>query len=152
GIGSHLDVEPVAAVFADEAHQFVGVVHFARIAPHARRQVAPQRHDSANALGAVAVQNLHEFSAAGADAGKMRGGGAAQRLHQLDGVGSTAAGGSPGTVSDADIGGFMSDEPARRFRKLGTRRLFTWREKLQADGLLRGHWPSNLDSSPETTL
>src|SRR5690606_35795619 len=57
GIGRHFDLEPVAAMLANQAHQFVSIMHFTRMATHARRQVATQGNNTPYALRTVTVEN-----------------------------------------------------------------------------------------------
>jgi hypothetical protein len=54
-VGGDLDVEVITRVFADEGHQFIRVDQ-ARAGPGARRQVAAQGHEAADARIAVGAE------------------------------------------------------------------------------------------------
>ena len=70
GIGCHFDVEPVAGLLADERDQFVRVAELAGI-HGARRQVAAQRDDVADAVGLVLLEDRGDVLARRSDAGQM---------------------------------------------------------------------------------
>src|SRR6185437_6594458 len=71
GIRRDLDVEPVARLLADEAHEVRGVAQLARHR-EAGGKVAAQRDDVADAARAVFPDHLAQALATGGDAGDVR--------------------------------------------------------------------------------
>ena len=71
GIGGHFDVEPVTGFRADELDEFIGISELADLA-HARRHVAAQRHDVADAAIAIGLENRPDAVARGAHARQVR--------------------------------------------------------------------------------
>ena len=103
GIGRHFDVEPVARFLADERHQLVGVAQFARIAAHARGQVAAQGHHAPHALVLVGLEDVPQILARGADARQVRRRLAAQVAQRAHGIRRAGAGGAARAEGHADV-------------------------------------------------
>src|SRR5690606_4450383 len=135
-----------------QAHQLVGVMHFSGKATHAGRQVAAQRHDAADALSAVVVQDLGEFRTTRTDARQVRCRIVVQRLHQTDGVGRTVAGGAAGPVRDANVRWVAGHEHLGRYGQPLTRRRLTSRKEFQTDYSSGPQCASTSDSSLEIKL
>ncbi|MCY1175574.1 hypothetical protein D9M73_158170 [compost metagenome] len=98
-VGGDFDVEVVAGFSADELHQLVGETHLAAGHAHARRQVAAQGDDAADAGFLVLGEEGAQFFAGVADAGQVRCGGNLHLAIQLQHGGQGAvAGGATGAV------------------------------------------------------
>ena len=104
GVSGHFDGEPVAAVFADEAHQIGGVPEVAQ-SDHAGGQVATQGHQPADALGTVAVEQFADAVAGGADAGQVGGHVRTGCGDVADGFGGAGLGAAAGPEGDAEVVG-----------------------------------------------
>ena len=101
GVGGDFDVEVVAGFGTDEFHQLVGVAEFAGKAD-ARGQIAPQGHDAADAGGPVALQDLADVLAGGADARQVRRGLVAFLLDLEDGFEGAILGGAARAKGDRE--------------------------------------------------
>ena len=87
-VGSHFQVEGVAAVLADEGYQFVGVAQLAGGA-HARGQVSPQGDDAVDAAFPIDIQQLGNALPGTPYAGQVGRGGdalAVQVQHRFNGT------------------------------------------------------------------
>ncbi len=133
-IGGDLDVEVVAGLGADEVHQFVGVAQFAAGHAHARRQVAAQGDDAADAGLAVAAEQFAQLGFRVADTGQV---GRGRHLHlavQLQhGTQRAVAGGSAGAVGAGEEVGLVARQVAGGGQQLFMAGLGLRREELEAE-------------------
>ncbi|MNP35011.1 hypothetical protein D3C76_1283240 [compost metagenome] len=113
-IGGNFDVELVAGFAADELHQLVGVAQLAAGHAHARRQVAAQGDDAADAGFLVLGEQGAQLLAGVADAGQVRGGGDFHLAVQLQhGAYGAVAGGAAGAVGAGEEVRLVGSQLAR---------------------------------------
>ncbi len=132
GISRHLDVEPVAGLGADERHQLVGIAELADLA-HARRHVAAQRDDVADAALAVGLEDIADALARGSHARQVRRGLDAFALDLQHGIQRALLGGAAGAEGHRDELGLQRSELRTRVAQLlgALRRL--GREEFKAE-------------------
>src|SRR5690606_30766510 len=134
GVGGHFDVEVVTGFGADELDQLARVAQVAR-ADHARRQVAPQRHQALGAERAVELQQAADLLPRAAHARDVwRRVVAVLATQALDRLGRVAEGGAAGAEGHADVVGRVVAQPRRGAVQLRTLLLGLGRIELEADG------------------
>ena len=70
-VGSHLDMEMVSGLLANEGDQFIGIAKLACL-DHTGRHVTAQCHDMVDVLILVAGQHLTDIFTGRADTGQVR--------------------------------------------------------------------------------
>ena len=101
GVGGDLDLPVGTLGFADESDQFGGVAKFARHR-HAAGQIAAQRDDATDALGAVGGEYFGDAFAGRADTGQVRRGFVAECSDVAHSGQRFLAGRATGAVGDAE--------------------------------------------------
>jgi len=104
GVGRDLDMESVAELLAQKAHQFVGVAEGAEPgAPHAGRKVAAEGDDAGDALLDIMADDVADLGLVRADAGEVRGGFDALATQPGDCLEGALAGGAASAVGAREV-------------------------------------------------
>ena len=139
-VSRHFDVEVVAAFFADEAHQVVGVAQLTAGHAHAGRQVATQGNNALDAGLLVLGQQAAQVVLAVAHARKVRSGGNFDLAFQLQhGVDRAVTGRAAGAVGAGKEVGVVAGQLRSSRHQFFMPSIGLGREELEAVATFLGH-------------